>query len=923
MTEYGMLRLVLLNSANYERAEIPLDDSVSIIGPNNAGKTSLINALQFLLISNRNAMDFGAHESSESLRFYFPTNASYILLEVQLESGLYVLGCVGKGMMHEYQYFAYAGSLDVEHFQKGAHLVSEPDLRDHLSTQGRTVQYFARSSDFFDALYGASLGSRKTAALDLRIYRLANPRLKQTFQRILVRTLRLDRLQAQDVKNFLLEIFETEYGDGIDFGAVWERAFRQVNGDRTQYQLCRKMEQRILDMEAGVQERKILRGKITKMRPQIDQALETWESFRHERLQNLEQNQRNLDEGLRVIRQRQEEQIEESLRLKQQVAEIAKQDAEQQQLEAEYALVPNLDVLADIEAQCQKQWVEAQALLHKTQHSNPMRLQQEIQRKLREINQIQHQLAGGDSLLGPKLQALLNPQEMAILNGLVQSQLLDLPADSSGNVETFAKAFQSWLQAQTGETLVFQGLQLARASISKPYQHRSLEDLQNDLKSSSQELELLENEFRVLADHQAQVQKVQALQEALKIATKNREFYQKLMDLSSASPKRKNDKETAEIRLQELERLRSSWDDDLEALQNQRVQLQRERSELERQHQSIHQLRSQRRDLSETMLNLHHQEHLPWFTQQDLDPKDLDQALRQQLEDCKTLEELDRRIRLSLSDLFQNGFTKFQSAETEDDQLRLILNYTDQLDQENEALQRHLRSAVTSVASSLKELERQYTSFGTKLHHFNQLIGKRHLSDLEHFRIEIRETPQLLESIRTILSHSDAIAELDSPSLFDTARAGADSVGDAELDKAKDRLLQYSRSQGKLTLSDLFHLVFDVAKKGHQAQVFDQLDKIGSNGTVLMAKLIAGLALLHQMLDPKHQTSTICYLDEAASLDDANQLSLIATAKDFGFHLLFASPTPQTTVHYCVPINKKGSRNFVSAKHWQIFEPLP
>ena len=114
-SDYGFQQLVLLNSAGYERAELPLDESVSLIAPNNTGKTSLINALQYLLIIDKRHLDFGAHDKDKARRFYFPSNSSYILLEVTLpESGSVVLGCVGKGFSHEYAYFAYRGPLKIE-----------------------------------------------------------------------------------------------------------------------------------------------------------------------------------------------------------------------------------------------------------------------------------------------------------------------------------------------------------------------------------------------------------------------------------------------------------------------------------------------------------------------------------------------------------------------------------------------------------------------------------------------------------------------------------------------------------------------------------------------------------------------------------------------------------------------------------------
>ena len=115
--QHGFQRLVLLGSAGYSRAELPLDGAVSLVAPNNTGKTSLINALQFLLIIDRRRMDFGAHDVEKSRRFYFPNNSAYVLLEVSLpESGTVVLGLRRQGRELQYEYFAYAGPLKVEEF---------------------------------------------------------------------------------------------------------------------------------------------------------------------------------------------------------------------------------------------------------------------------------------------------------------------------------------------------------------------------------------------------------------------------------------------------------------------------------------------------------------------------------------------------------------------------------------------------------------------------------------------------------------------------------------------------------------------------------------------------------------------------------------------------------------------------------------
>ena len=105
-------------------------------------------------------------------------------------------------------------------------------------------------------------------------------------------------------------------------------------------------------------------------------------------------------------------------------------------------------------------------------------------------------------------------------------------------------------------------------------------------------------------------------------------------------------------------------------------------------------------------------------------------------------------------------------------------------------------------------------------------------------------------------------------------------------------------------------------------QVMTSVDDVGSNGTTLMAKMIFGLALLYMMSDKKKSAMSICYLDEAASIDTPNQKSLIEAAKKFNFNILFASPTVQNTAHYCVRVENRNSRNIITRKQWQRFEEL-
>ncbi|MGL5161042.1 MAG: hypothetical protein ACRC8E_02100, partial [Plesiomonas shigelloides] len=45
-------------------------------------------------------------------------------------------------------------------------------------------------------------------------------------------------------------------------------------------------------------------------------------------------------------------------------------------------------------------------------------------------------------------------------------------------------------------------------------------------------------------------------------------------------------------------------------------------------------------------------------------------------------------------------------------------------------------------------------------------------------------------------------------------------------------------------------------------------------------------------------------------------------AEQFGFALIFASPAPLTTAHYCVPIHQVNGKNVISRNSWQELLPI-
>ncbi|WP_223808015.1 hypothetical protein [Marinobacter sp. R17] len=96
---FGIRRLVLVDSAGFCYVEIPLNQHALLLGSGNLGKSSLLNSLRLFLLpeSNfrnsknkfafRNASAGSFYTNEESYQHYFPSQSSFLIMEVESPSG--------------------------------------------------------------------------------------------------------------------------------------------------------------------------------------------------------------------------------------------------------------------------------------------------------------------------------------------------------------------------------------------------------------------------------------------------------------------------------------------------------------------------------------------------------------------------------------------------------------------------------------------------------------------------------------------------------------------------------------------------------------------------------------------------------------------------------------------------------------------
>ncbi|PLX67277.1 MAG: hypothetical protein C0607_22290 [Azoarcus sp.] len=914
---YGFQRLALLNSAGYQRAELPLDAAVSLIAPNNAGKTSLINALQFLLIIDKRRMDFGAHEVDTSRRFYFPHNSAYILLEVALPTtGTVVLGCVGKGVSHDYEYFAYKGELDLEHYRlPDGSTVPQPALRDHMLQFGQLV-YTYSPSEFADALYGGRRHKRQDNEPDFTVFKLEQVSNAAIFQRVLTRTLRLDRLNSAEVKTYLLEIFRNDLPDAsIDFKAEWDKAFAEVNADRAQYDAAMKQRPLIATLERDHDARRVVRGKLLHFRPLIDARLGEWDAYQRE------EKTRRLAEQARVEAEEDGLTMRDRDLVKQQGQASGKFD-DLQKLETRLtALSRNFELIAGREVLEQRHseirgLLDAQiALVHQADNRSVASIQRDIAANVRDQQRCTSELETLADNLYLRLRAQLDDGDLERLNRALAGPVMTL---SPTAFELDPARLKDWLQGSRDNAIALPGLALDVRGLAPQHEQRSRDQIQGQLAELRALAPQLQQQLAAgQAIDAARAQKAQ-LQRDVESIAKELTDYDEMLQLRAGQDGRALEMAALKARLEEIAQLLVRSKDEATRLRAAHKDVQARITRIEDQNEQIVRLRNRRGDDAPVFDLLGDLPHQPWLGSDEVALATLAEDLQTYQRDCATLVQLNERIGNHVATLHAGGLTKYLFSDNPETEIDQIVRFAAHLPQEAEALERKARTAVVNVTACLRELRDGLLRFQGKMREFNRLVNRRQLSDLEVFKIEPVEETAMVEAMAQLISTAEQAGSGETFELFNHQSV----LDDATLNRAKTLLIEEGAVRGCLKVEHFFRLEFVVAKTGRKPESFTDIDSAASNGTVLMAKLVTGLALLHQMKDKRHNVQAVCYLDEASALDQRNQRSLIETANDFGFALIFASPAPLITARYCVPITTRGGHNLISRQSWQIIESL-
>lgn len=234
MNGFGVRRVVAINSGGYRFADVAMDGPIHLVAPNNRGKSTLVNALQFLYVDDFRAMRF-PRSPDETRDHYFGRTPSYLLFECVTATGPQSLLVVGRGRIAgaTFARYVFAGGYEPEDFRDPQGRVAEFDsVKTRLADRSLAE---IKHSELWEVLCNAPRRGRaeenghRLPQLGLLPIRARED--YRSFREAYVRLLSLSDMSAAELRQLLIDCHASEVGDikldvAADYRDEFERAER-------------------------------------------------------------------------------------------------------------------------------------------------------------------------------------------------------------------------------------------------------------------------------------------------------------------------------------------------------------------------------------------------------------------------------------------------------------------------------------------------------------------------------------------------------------------------------------------------------------------------------------------------------------------------------------------------------------------------
>ncbi len=917
---YGIRRFALLNTAGYSLGLFPLEQPLSVYGANNLGKSASINALQFPILARMSDMSFGKYSLEASRKFYFASDTSYILVEVSLPHGPHVIGVAGRGPGGGFghQFFAYAGELHLEHYQKNGTCLRQRELFANLERENIKAHELKP-----EELRRLLVGGHTSIPLDLTLIplRSTSEQSLKTFRALFINLLHMREITAAKLKQLFLDAFEHSLRSGsVDYIAACEEAFRDVRRMEADYQSLVAAGPLVEALSAGVAQREVLRGKLHRISPLLDSLLGAWQDYsgaRREELVIQAEHYRGEQDGLQ---QNQRGGTQELMRLEREISEIQRWLGEFGVLKQRFALVDNAHVLEQQLLAAKDAHDELAGALAQSRQFSSEDLDERLRDLEKRLKSVRQQLEHADNNSYARLREEFSQQDVERLMRLFNGALFSLPLGEHGigldEDGKWVKSLEVILDGFKAERFEVPGLSIDLSHIEPPAL-QALADraaLRDQKERLEKELKQLKTQQSVASDRAASKAQAESLYNQVLDAQKALEDFRRSQTLAVEEPGKLEQLAQAEAAQDDLKRASDAFTERVQQLSAKLQLVGRQLADLEAKERTLEDA-LRRRQLLPANLPF----GTPFMDPVDDSLENLLPLLNDYQDAWQSLQRIDGQIDALYAQIRLKGVAKFDSEDDVERRLHLLVNAYAHRQDEALTLAKARRAAVTDIARTLRNIRSDYDNLEHQLALFNREINRRQVSNLESFRIVLAPNKDALKHIDQIIHSAGQYEEGETLSVFDLNQSADQDVRNEEAKEYLARLVAANHNQ--LGLKDLFELAFEITKVGGQPIVHTDIDGAASNGTTMTIKALTNMYLLLHLMD-RDQAGKVrlpYYLDEAADIDERNQQALIETSLQLGFVPILASVKPQVSAHIAIDLEGGSGPNgiYIDEADWK------
>jgi len=882
MIDTSLQRVLFVNSGGFRLCDIDLSKSIHLYGGNNAGKTTIVNALQFAFIDNFKQMVWDGHKDDETKKHYFDS-FSYIVFEVSTPTGPQCLALLGQGpgQSFGYQRWRYNGTLELQ-----SYILKDGNGKFKPRDNQFVKSYFAKM-EAKGPLSGTEMQQWITGRGDspFSVAPLKRSNDFPKYKKVFTNLLRLEKLTSLEMRELLVACSDVVTNE-LNLRDKYENRYNEFLGKQNEITMINNARD---TLESCIEDFVKLSQKRKSYSLQYNFAIKF-----------AEDEKRRLSIELGTLKSA----ISESSRIdgekKVQIENLTNQiDAQKQKLfgltsrktevTGEITRGKNLSEI-ELRAQHVNLTQKCEELASATQDSKYSGLESQEKSLSKRIKSLESQL-NGKSSFRIYIRDLLNdsPELFVIWDKILSGELMQLIEGDGFTIvnKTELLALLNSLSSLTEKT----NLNLSGTSIDiTQIDSNSLPETTEQLKETCQDLSNRLGAVKRAIDAKKESRKIK-----LKLEESRKKLNQCINDLELLGnlPNLIDDLEEIDRNLIQSETLRDNLIEEQNKLNEERMVFR----------ESIVRKETYSKEIArniQTIFNDLRSIHPPSdeWAEKEVEViegdewRDIFQVIDRLNTRCK---EAFRRLQTSLDLVHKvtDGRFRNEDLHTGISDMKTELESLEEKKEVNDRLQ---NSLIEGMKNDIRNFMTSYDAVIKKIATINRSFNKITISNLDWFRLVASPNDT------GIIAAMEKIREEDTILAF------------AERDNNSRGSLDVLFNKGKISIEDIFEVNVHISVNG-EIKKYRDIGRFESQGTTIAVKVCFHVEILKNMMKSNIGRIPI-FLDELEKLDDQNIQSIVNYIHDAGLSIITASPRPKTVIPLNYWLDRSG---FVLEKHKAVW----